>query len=525
MVTHNYCMKNNAFFKGAILLIICNLIGKIFGAIYRIPLARILGSAGMGMYQLVFPLYCLVLTISTSGMPVAISKLVAENNSKQNYYGSKRIFKISLLILTIISLIGAVFVVLSAKLISNIQGNADIYVCYYGIAPAILFVGILSAFRGYFQGNLLMFPTAISSLIENIIKMIMGLMLANRFLEFGIEYAVLGALLGVSASEFVASIFLFICYLFFKGRRLKSPKQNNESFRFVSKQIMNLAVPVTLGSLIAPITSMVDSLLAINLLMITGFSSANATMLLGIQSGVVEPLINIPVVIAVSISMAVLPNISKFQAENSKDSIKQLTEKALQMSLCISVACAICFVIFGKPILNFLYGSSFDANELLIATKLLFFGSFNIIFLSLVQVTAGVLQGLGKSKIPVRSLLVGCGIKIALDLAFIPIHKVNILGAVISGAGCYLIVFILNFKKVREFTGLEFKNSMFYIAIQATFVCLFAFVSKFLCSLVVSEFISMIVGGIIAVAVFLITYYVFFMYDKNDFEFKEKTFK
>ncbi len=518
-------MKNNAFLKGAVLLIVCNLIGKIFGAVYRIPLAKILGPAGMGMYQLVFPLYCLVLSVSTSGMPVAISKLVAENNSKQNFSGSKRIFKISLLILTIVSLIGAVLVVCGAELISKIQGNADIFICYYGIAPAILFVGVLSAFRGYFQGNLLMFPTAISSLVENIIKMVMGLLLAGRFLEYGIEYAVLGALLGVSASEFVASIFLWICYLFFKGRRIKNKTKNSESFRFLSKQIMELAVPVTLGSLIAPITSMVDSLLAINLLMVTGFSSRNATSLLGLQSGVVEPLINIPVIIAVSIAMVVLPNISKFQAENAKEKVKSLTEKALQMSLCISLACAICFIIFGKQILNFLYASSFDEGELLIATKLLFLGSFNIIFLSLVQVTAGVLQGLGKSKVPVKSLLVGCAVKILLDLAFIPVRKINIFGAVLSGAGCYLVVFILNLKKVKEYTGFEFKRSMFYISIQECFICLFAFVSNFLCMQVLSESVSMFIAGAVAVAVFVITYYAFFMYDKSEYNLEENTFK
>lgn len=518
-------MKNNAFLKGAILLIICNLIGKVFGAVYRIPLAKILGPVGMGMYQLVFPIYCLILTISTSGMPVAISKLVAENNSRHNFSSSKKIFKISILFLTLASLLGVVIVVFSAKLISNIQGNQSIFICYYGIAPAILFVGVLSAFRGYFQGNLLMFPTAISSLVENIIKMVMGLMLAGRFLEFGIEYAVLGALLGVSASEFVASIFLWVCYLFFKGRKLKNESQINESFKYLSKQIMNLAVPVTLGSLIAPMTSMVDSLLAINLLMVTGFSSKRATTLLGLQSGVVEPLINIPVIIAVSIAMVILPNISKFNAENNQEKIKNYAEKSMQMALCISAACAICFVIFGRQILNFLYGSTFDNDELLISTKLLFFGSFNIIFLSLVQVTASILQGLGKSKIPVKSLLIGCVIKIVFDLAFIPVRKINIFGTIISGAACYLTVFILNYKKVKEYTGLEFKTSLFYISIQECFICLFAFVSNFLCSLVMSEFVSMLIAGSVAIAVFLGTYYAFFMYDKTGYNFKEKPFK
>lgn len=518
---HNKYMKNN-FLKSAIILIVCNLIGKVLGAVYRIPLAGVLGSVGMGMYQLVFPLYCLILTISTSGMPVAISKLVAENNSKNNFNNSKKILKISLLILTIVSFVGAAVVIVFARFISKIQGNIDIYICYYGIAPAILFVGMLSAFRGYFQGNLLMFPTAISSLIENIVKMILGLLFANRLIVFGVEYAVLGALIGVSISEFVSVLFLVICYFIFNKKKNKKTELKSESFKFLTKQIFSLAVPVTLGGLIAPITAMVDSLLVVNLLMFSGFSSARATTMLGLQSGVVEPLVNIPVIIAVSISMVLLPNISKFNAENSKEKIKNVIENSFQISLCISLACAICFVIFGEQILNFLYGSALKEDELLIATKLLFLGSFNIIFLSLVQVTAGALQGLGYSKVPVKSLLVGCVIKIVLDVVFILIKPINIYGSVLSGAVCYFVVFMLNYFRLKRLINVDLKDTFFYIAIQECLVCMFAFFANKICVLLFSQTISMFVAGLITVAVFFVTYYVFFVYGKKSLDFEEK---
>ena len=401
-------MKKNTFLKGTALLIICNLIGKILGAVYRIPLAKILGPVGIGMYQLVFPLYCLILTVSTSGVPVAISKLVAEYNSKNQFKNSKKTFKISFLILTFISLIGAISVVVCAELIAKIQGNVNIYVCYFGIAPAILFVGAISALRGYFQGNLLMFPTAISSLIEQIVKMTFGLILAERFLYLGVEYAVLGALFGVSISEVVAFVFLIVCYFFVsRKKRLKNEIQA-DSTKFLSKQIFSLAIPITFGGLIGPLTAMVDSLLVVNLLMFSGYSNHLATTLLGLQSGIVEPLLNIPIIIAISISTVILPNISKFSVENSKEQVNNYISRAIQISLCISVACAICFIIFGKQIIEFLYSSSLDNGEVLTATKLLFFGCFNMIFLSLVQITAGVLQGLNYSKIPVKSLLIGC---------------------------------------------------------------------------------------------------------------------
>lgn len=517
-------MKSNGVLKGAAILIVCNLIGKVLGAVYRIPLARLLGPVGMGMYQLVFPLYCLILTISTTGVPVAISKLVAEYNFKKEFQNSKKVLKISLLILTIVSLFGAVFAVVCSRFIAKIQGNIDIYICYFGIAPAILFVGIISAFRGYFQGNLKMFPTAISSLVEQIAKMGFGLFLAGEFLEYGVEFAVFGALLAVSISEIFALLFLFVCYLFFKKKR-KSSHEETLSFKFLSRQIMNQAVPVTIGGLIAPVTAMIDSLLVVNLLMFTGFSNEIATTYLGLQSGVVEPLLNIPVIIAVSISTVILPNISKLSVENSKDKVNDYIQKAMQISLCVSIACAICFVIFGRQILEFLYGSTFEMGELMISTKLLFFGSFNIIFLSLVQVSAGVLQGLGYSKIPVKSLLVGCVLKIILDLILIPIPAINIFGSVISGAVCYVSVFALNFSKIKKLTNVDIKNSIFYISIQASFVCLFAYVANLLVNMLFSEFVALFVAGIIAVLVFFITYYVFFVYEGNSVDFKEKQVK
>ena len=510
-------MKLNRFFKGAIVLIIFNLIGKILGAVYRIPLAKILGGVGMGQYQLVFPLYCLILTISTSGMPIAISKLVAEYNSKKQYRSSKKLLFSSILFLTIISFIGAFLVVLNAKIISAWQGNSGAYICYYGIAPAIIFVGVLSAFRGYFQGNLLMFPTAISGLIEQIVKIVLGLYLANKFSVYGTEYAVFGALLGISISELFAFLFLFICYLIYSRSQKKLIELETLAQRAVVKELFHLAVPITLGGLIAPITSMLDSLIVVNLLMFTGYASETATMLLGLQSGVVEPLVNIPVIISVSIATAMLPEISKLNITASKKDVKSLVERAYQITLSISLACAICFVIFGRQILGFLYSGSFSPGELTVSLKLLFLGCFNIIFLSLVQVTSSVLQGLNYSKYPVKSLLIGCGVKLALDFALIVIPSVNILGAIISGGACYLTVFILNYKKVKKLTGASLFSSYFYISIQASFVSLFAFFANHLCLIIMGESSSMFVAGFITVCMFLITYYVFFMSEENKY--------
>ena len=512
-------MKNKVFVKGAIVLILCNLIGKVIGVLYRLPLVKIVGSVGMGQYQLTFPLYCLILTISTSGIPVAISKLVAEYNMKNHCFDSKRLLKISVIILSLLSFVGAAIVVLFAKQISAAQGNPDAYICYYGIAPAILFVGLLSAFRGYFQGNLKMFPTAISGLIEQVFKLVFGLYFAKKLLVYGTEYAVFGALIGVSVSEFVACLFLFVTYLVYSRKHKIEKTRNCLRYGQLSKQLMGLSIPATFSSIISPITTMVDSFLVVNLLMIVGFSSQKATMLLGLQSGVVEPLVNIPVIISVSIAASILPSVSGLVARHnsrSSEEIKDLIEKAYQICLSVSLVCFICFIIFGRQALEFLYGGSFDKSELLIGTRLLFFGAINIVFLSLVQVTTGVMQGIGEHKYAVKSLIAGSGIKLLSETVLLLIKGVNIYGVVVSGGLCYVVVLLLNYKKIKKITGANLKQSMFFVSIQAAAVCVFAYFSNKLFVMIFSETVSMFIAGMIAIAVFMASYYLLFVAREKD---------
>ena len=512
-------MKHNKFVKGAFVLIVFNLIGKVIGAFYRIPLAKIVGSVGMGQYQLVFPLYCLVLTIATSGIPVAMSKLVAGFNSQNRFNDSKRLLKTSIILLTTLSAIGSATVIFGARFFAGLQGNVNNAICFYGIAPAVFFVGLLSAFRGYFQGNLIMFPTAFSGLVEQVLKMVLGLFLANSFLEFGTEYAVFGALLGISISELVSVVFLSVFYLCYSLKNKKVCNLEPDTYKNLSRQLLSLSVPITLGGLISPITAMVDSLIVVNLLMFSGFSNETSTMMLGLQSGVVEPLVNIPVIIAVSVSIVLLPSISDVSAEKSQEKIKNIIEKAYQITLSISIACFVCFVIFGEQILSFLYGGSLDVFELQTAMKLLFVGGLNIVFLALVQVTASALQGLGNASFPVKTLTVGCVIKILLDLILVSVKSINILGASIAGGVCYFTVFLLNYRKIKELTKASIVDLCFYISIQECFVCLFAFVVNVLMKMVFSDFVSLIIAGFVAVSIFLVTYFVFFMRDKNNEDF------
>ena len=506
-------MKLKGFVKGALVLIIFNLIGKIVGAIYRIPLANLLGPVGIGEYQLVFPLYSLLLAISISGVPVAISRIVAEYNSKGQFGDAKRLLRLAIVYLFAVSLVGTGLIVVCAKFIAKIQGNPEIYLCYYGIAPSILFVGILSVFRGYFQGNLNMMPTALSNLIEQVGKLAFGLTFSTRLIKFGVVYGVLGALLGISVSEFLALVFLS-CYYLFYARKHKQTSLMVLTKKQISKQLIMTSLPITFGGIAGPITAIIDSLLVVNLLMFTGFSSSNATSLLGIQSGIVDPLLNIPTMIAVSISASLLPNLTKVYVQKKDDEVKSLIEKAFQITMSVAIVCSICFVIFGKQILSLLYSRTLSEVQLDTATKLLFLGGINLILLSLVQVSAGILHGMGKQNFTVKTILIGCGLKIVLTLALVSLRAVNIYGAMISGGVSYLMVFALNYGKIMKETTARISNVFFNVSIQECLVCLFAFFSNMLFKMTFGDNVALFGGGITAIIIFIVTYYILFLIDK-----------
>ena len=506
-------MKLNGFVKGAVILVVFNLIGKVIGAVYRIPLANLLGPVGIGEYQLVFPLYSLMLAISVSGIPVAISRIVSEFNSRGRFGDVKKLIRTAILWLVGISATCIFIVVVCARFIAKIQGNSQIYVCYYGIAPAILFVALLSVFRGYFQGRLNMIPTALSGLIEQIGRLIFGLYFAGKLVGFGTVYGVLGAIIGISVSELIALIFLFIYYIFFTK---KHSKNTSSVFgrKEISKKLIQTALPITVGGLASPITSIVDSLLVVNLLIFTGYSSGVATSLLGLQSGIVEPLINIPIVIAVSISSSILPNITKAYVKKDRQEMRSLIEKAFQITLSVVLACAICYVVFGKQILEFLYAKTLSSKEFIISTKLLFLGGINLIFLSLVYVSASILQGMEKQKIAAKSILIGSVIKIVLTLVLVVIKNVNIYGAMISGGVSYFAVFMMNYRHIKAETEARITNLFFNLAIQEFLVCMFAFFSNWGFGVVFGTKIALFAGGIISVVIFAISYYVLFLNEK-----------
>ena len=443
-----------SFVKGAIILIVCGFIGKIIGAFYRIPFSLIVGAEGVGLYQLVYPLFTLMLTISTSGLPSSISKLLSEQWASGQHSLAKKTFKYSMLMLIVFSAVGSLLIVALAYPIAKLQGNVSATYCYLAISPAVFFVGIISGYKGYFQAKENMVPTAVSGIIEQVAKLLFGLSFAYLF-RSSVLLSTIGALLGVTISEVLACLYMFISYKLSKRRevaQLLISTPVTMSNKQIIKSILAISLPIALGGLIMPITLLIDSSLIVKILSKT-MSVETATTLFGLQSGVVGSISNLPVVASLAVATAILPQISKEKASNNGNNLSQSIKNSIMFVLLVALPAAICIYIFAEQIILFLYNNTFSALELEAAVKLLKLSSINVVFLSLAQVSASVLQGLGKAKIPMYSLIIGAILKTVSLIILVNSKNINIYGAEISDAICFIVASAINIVAIHKNTA------------------------------------------------------------------------
>lgn len=484
-------------------------LSKIIGAIYRIPLTGIIGAEGMGLYQMVFPLYTLLLTISSSGLPSSISKLISECHAKHEFRQAKKILSVSFVLLFIFSVVCSLVVLFGAELFSSFQGNSKAEICYLGLAPAIIFVGLISGFRGYFQGVQSMLPSAISGFLEQLFKLGFGLYLASALIKRGVEYGVLGALIGISLSEVAALIYLFISYLCTRKKRVQVLSQDTStalSFSKTAKSVLSLSVFVTLGGLIMPLTMLIDSAVTINILKKIGFSVNSATTMFGLQTGTVGSIVNMPVVLSLSVATAILPCVSSLAAKGDMEAVGQASAKAIRMALIISLPASVGVFAFSRPIIALLYGHSLSQEEILLAANILQVASVSIFYLALLQVTSGLLQGLGRFYIPLISLAVGGVIKVILNIVLINISSINILGAEVASSLCYAVALIINLIALKKQGVIRLDYKIFIVAALSIMIYFSKYIFEFLVRTNLNFYLSLmlVIGGVVVIYFFFI---------------------
>lgn len=453
--------KKTSFLNGAFILAIAGILCKIIGALYKIPLRNMIGSQAMGVYTTVYPIYNFLLVFSTAGIPTAISKLVAEKRNEGNYSQAHRVFVSSLKVLLTIGTVTTVaMLVFSPQIASALEIRfEDGSVAWQPVAAisfSLLFVSLLSAYRGYFQGMQNMTPTAINQVTEQTVKLIAGFFFAKIFYDrYGYVMGAAGALLGISISELAAFAVIFITYR--KNRSDILARVDRDVYKNTDsciKALLAIAIPITIGSAAKSLVDSIDSLMIKNILYNKlGYNLGYIDTIYGFLKNDCGTLINMPSVLYVALSMAVVPAISS-AIKKSKKEVTAITHTALKLALIIGLPCSIGFLTLAREILFLLYGygtetysdgTVFDsASQIGAASTFLSILAFGVLLLAIIQIASAILQGSGKVIYPVINLSIGMAVKIVINLIFVPNPEVNIYAVPIGTIVCYAIAALLD---------------------------------------------------------------------------------
>ncbi len=480
-------MKKHNLISGAFVLSVGAVLAKIFSAIYRIALTRILGGVGIGLYQLIFPFYSLCVVFATAGLPMAISKVVSRHKGEEI-----SVLRKCLLFSSLIALVFTFILIISARGLSILQGEKRLTICYLILAPTIIFVSFSSVLRGYFQGKHNFIPSAVSNILEQFAKLFVGLVLSLVLIKVNLFYAIIGAVVSIVISELVSllALLLFI-------RKEKSNMKTNS--KVAIRELIKDIIPITLNNMVLPISTFIDSVLVVNLLS-RNFSQGMSVYLYGLESGAVSSLVSIPTIFSFAIASVILPNITSLK-HNLNRSNKVVA--ALKVVLLIAVPCVVCFMLVPNRLLEFLYHNrlhSYGMNGIKIAARLLVISSFGIVFLALNQVYSSCLQAVDERYVAIRNLTIAVIAKFVVELLFMPSKAINIYALAISNTLCYLTVAILNYMETKTYFNIKISYSFWAKLIFSN--CLMAFSLVTIMSVSKSS-INTILAGVIAVCVYI----------------------
>lgn len=449
-------MQKDNFLKGAAILGFAGLIIKVMGAFFRIPLGYIIGSEGLGYYQVGYPIYAFLLSFSAAGFPTAISKLVSEKRAQGNHKGAYQVFKVSFLLLLIIGSISSVGLLVGARyFVNNIVESPNAYYAVLALAPALFFVSLLAAFRGYFQGMKNMIPTAISQIVEQFGRVIIGLALAVILMKRSVELAAASASFGATIGGLIG--LLFMIWAFYNNKRKQnlnpefSLEGEEDTLKGVIKDLFKISIPITIGASVLPIITMVDSLIVLRRLQEIGFTYPEANKLFGQLTGMAVTLINMPQVLTVALATSIVPVVAESVARGDMEAVRKDALSAFRISLLVGLPAAVGLAVLSTPIMQLLF-----PKEPASVGDILLFLSLAVLFLTQVQTLTGILQGLGKPVIPVRNLMIGAGVKLVTTYVLTGIPALNVKGAALGTVAAYLVASVLNFIAVKKHTQTEF---------------------------------------------------------------------
>lgn len=438
----------NTLVKSTLILSIAALLSKILGSLFRIPLQNIAGDEVLGIFTLVYPVYMVALTLSVAGIPIAISKLISEARATNDEQQVKNIFFTSGILALIFGITSFFILYGFSHQIATVLGGQTTRLSLIVVSCTLLVAPYMAVYRGYFQGHQNMTPTAVSQVIEQFIRVGLILLVAIFMVErlYSDEQVAGGIMIGSIIGALGSLIYLRILYNRSSVKVAKNLPYKLAHFRSTFKMILKISIPIAIGAITMALLNLIDSVTIPTALKMHGEATEDINSLYGIY-GRGLALVQIVTVFASSVILPLIPSISAKLTQNDKIGSTKLIDNTFFLTYLLSVPAAVGLVVLTLPINLGLFTDLQGSTVLAIV-------SFSSLFTSLTVLGTGVLQGINKARLGAWIIIIGVGIKLFLNLTLVNMY--GLVGAAISTAAIYLILFLLNAAAIRKYTGFSF---------------------------------------------------------------------
>lgn len=509
--------KSTNFIVQGGILAMAGVIARLIGLIYRVPMQRTIGDAGMGYYSAAFQIYSLMLIISSYSLPVAVSKLIAGYTARDEYKNAKRIYNCSMLFACFTGGITCLIVFFCADFLAGLIKLPKSAIALRILAPTLLVVAIMGVMRGFFQGNGSMVPTATSQLVEQIINAIVSVVAAKFLFDYGLgvsgllrdddyaaAYGAAGGTLGTSAGALAGLICLIIVYLIskrdFNYRVRHDENRHSDTFGRMLFALILTVLPVLLSTTVYNLSDILDQGIFNYVMDTKGLSEVKAEHW-GIFSTKYKVLTNVPVALASAVCSSMMPSLTGCIRREEYKIARRKVSLAMRFTMILSIPCAVGLAVLGKPIISTLFQGEVD-----IPATMLKIGSIAVVFYSMSTLSNGVLQGIDKLNIPVRNAAIALVLHVGILYFMLDVFNMGLYGVVISCVLFALIMCILNWLAIRKYLNYqqEIVRTFVIPTVSSIFMGLVAWLSNFLISKALSSLISLAISIALSVCVYFV---------------------
>ena len=444
--------KKQNFLHGAALLALATAVVKVIGALYKIPLKMVIGDQGYGYFMTAYNIYAVLLMISTAGLPVAMSRMISQASALGHYRQVRRVYSTARAIFLGLGIVSSGLMVLFCHQLAAFQKQPDAWAAILSLGPCALLMGIISTYRGFFQGQGNMRPTSVSQVLEAVCKLAVGLAAAFAIMQYtkSVALAAGGAILGVTVSCLISAVYL-------KGKlrpaykELPKTDEQVQSWGATAKGLLAIAVPITIGSAGLQLLTVLETNLYMGqLLTSNGLSQDTADTMKGIYD-MSQTIFNMPCAFIVPIAISVIPAITSQLTLQNHQAVRQTEESAARVTGLISLPCSVGLCLLARPIMALLGG--YSGEKLGLAAQLMGTLGISVFLYAIIQYTNSLMQAHGYAHIPVVNMLLAGVMKLGAVYILVGNPTIGILGAPVGAVLCYLCIAVLNLIAIRKYVA------------------------------------------------------------------------